>query len=163
VLFETGITVSEVCALRLADLDQHTGVLRVRGKGGKERQMLLGAPCTNHLRSHLRQMSTATKRGLVGRKAGGDPLFGARGKQPLSKNGVSMVFARLRKRAGVSASTITPQSLRHSFALRYLQTGGDPHGLQELMGYEGMAPIRHYLRWQDQWIHDHIHKEAQGR
>jgi site-specific recombinase XerD len=156
VLFETGITVSEVRALHLTDLDQHTSVLRVRGKGGKERQMPLGSNCLSYLRSHLRQMSTTTKRGLVSRKAGGDPLFGAKGKQPLSKNGVSMIFARLRNRAGVSASTISPQSLRHSFALRYLQAGGDPHGLQELMGYEGMAPIRHYLRWQDQWVHDHM-------
>jgi site-specific recombinase XerD len=41
VLFETGITVSEVCALRIADLDHHTGVLRVRGRGGKERQLPL--------------------------------------------------------------------------------------------------------------------------
>jgi site-specific recombinase XerD len=161
VLFETGITVSEVRALRLTDLDQRTGVLRVRGKGGQERQMPLGSTCVNYLRSHLRQMSTTTKRGLVSRKAGGDPLFGAKGKQLLSKNGVSMVFARLRNRAGVSASTISPQSLRHSFALRYLQAGGDPHGLQELMGYEGMAPIRQYLRWQDQWVHDHMQQEIE--
>jgi site-specific recombinase XerD len=147
VLFETGITVSEVCALRVADLDSPTGLLRVRGKGGKERQMPLGSICWSHLRSYLRLTDPTTKRGLASRKAGGDPLFGSKGKQPLTKNGVTMVFARFRKRAGISDLAITPQILRHSFALRSLQAGGNPQGLQELMGYEGMAPVRQYLRW----------------
>jgi site-specific recombinase XerD len=99
VLFETGMTVSEACALRLADLDQQTGSLRVRGKGGKERQMPLGPTCLSHLRSYLKQMEPTTRRGLTSRKAGGDPLFSSREKQPLTRNGVTMVFARLRTRA----------------------------------------------------------------
>jgi len=154
VLFETGMTVSELCALRLADLDQHAGLLRVRGKGGKERQMPLGATCLSHLRSYLKQMEPTTKRGLSRRHAGGDPLFGSKGRQPLTRNGVTMVFARFRKRAGISNTTMSPQVLRHSFALRYLQAGGNPRGLQELLGYEGMAPVRQYLRWQDQLFHN---------
>ena len=124
VLFDTGITVTELCVLRVADLNQQTGLRRVRGKGGKERQMSLGATCLSHLRLYLRQMDPATRSGLARRQAGGDPLFGSKGKQPLTKNGVTMVFARFRKRAGIGTTTITPQVLRHSFALRYLQTGG---------------------------------------
>jgi len=64
-----------------------------------------------------------------------------------------MVFARLRTRVGISDITMSPQMLRHSFALRYLQAGGNPRGLQELLGYEGMAPVRQYLRWQNQLFH----------
>ena len=101
VLFDTGITVSELCALHLADLDQHTGVLRVRGKGGKERQMPLGATCLSHLRAYLKRMEPTTTRGLARRQAGGDTLFASRGKQPLTRNGVTMVFARFRTRAGI--------------------------------------------------------------
>jgi site-specific recombinase XerD len=67
-----------------------------------------------------------------------------------------MVFARLHTRAGFSEEAITPQILRHSFALRYLQAGGNAHGLQELMGYEGMAPIRQYLRWYTRLLHEQI-------
>ncbi len=158
VLFDTGITVSEACALRVADLDPQTGLLRVRGKGGKERQMALGSTCLSHLRAYLRQMDQTTRSGLASRHAGGDPLFGSQGKQPLTKNGVTMVFARFRKRAGISETTITPQILRHSFALRYLQAGGNPQGLQELLGYEGMAPVKQYLRWYDQLLHDQMQK-----
>jgi site-specific recombinase XerD len=154
VLFDTGITVAEACALRVADLDHQTDLLRVRGKGGKERLMPLGPTCLSHLRSYLRQMDLTSRRGPAGRKAGGDPLFGSKGKQPLTKNGVTMVFARLQNRAGISDATTSPQSLRHSFALRYLQAGGNPRGLQELLGYEGMAPVRQYLRWQNHLFHN---------
>jgi site-specific recombinase XerD len=156
VLFDTGITVSELCALRVADLDHHTGLLRVRGKGGEERLMPLGAICLSHLRVYLKQMEPTTKKGLARRQAGGDPLFSSKGKQPLTRNGVTMLFARFRQQAGISEEAITPQILRHSFALRYLQAGGNPHGLRASMGYEGMAPIRQYLRWHDQWVQEQM-------
>jgi site-specific recombinase XerD len=106
-------------------------------------------------------MNPATRRGLARRQAGGDPLFSSQGKQPLTKNGVTMVCVRFRTRAGVRESTIGPQILRHSFALRYLQAGGNPRGLQELLGYEGMAPVRQYLRWYDQLLHDQIQQESE--
>jgi site-specific recombinase XerD len=48
---------------------------------------------------------------------------------------------------------MSPQNLRHGFALRYLQAGGNPRGLQALLGYEGMAPVRQYLHWQNQLFH----------
>ncbi len=118
VLFETGITVSELGALRLADLEQHTGVLRVRGKGGKERQISLGATCQSHLRAYLKQLEPTTKRGLARRQAGGDPLFSSKGRQPLTRNGVTMVFARFRTRAEISDTTMSQEMLRRSFALR---------------------------------------------
>ncbi len=161
VLFDTGITVSELCALRLADLDQHKGLLRVRGKGGRERQMPLGATCLSHLRSYLKQMESTTKKGLSRRHAGGDPLFSSKGKQPLTRNGVTMVFARFRTRVGISDTTISPQILRHSFALRYLQAGGNARGLQALLGYEGMAPVRQYLRWQNQLFHNQTQNKSE--
>lgn len=161
VLFETGMTVCELCALRLADLDQHAGLLRVRGKAGKERQMLLGATCLSHLRVYLKQMEPTTKRGLARRHAGGDTLFASQGKQPLTRNGVTMVFARLRTRAGISDTTMSPQNLRHSFALRYLQAGGNPRGLQALLGYGGMAPVRQYLHWQDQLFHNQTQNKSE--
>jgi site-specific recombinase XerD len=160
VLFETGMTVSELCALRLADLDQHAGLLRVRGKGGQERQLPLGATCLSHLHAYLKQMEPTTKSGLARRHAGGDPLFGSRERQPLTRNGVTMVFARLRTRAGIGDTIMGPQTLRHSFALRYLQAGGNPRGLQELLGYEGMGPVRQYLRWQDQLFHNQTQNKS---
>ena len=120
VLFDTGITVTELCALRVADLDLKTGLLHVRGKGGRERQLTLGPTCLSHLRSYLRQMDPTTRRGLARREAGGDPLFSTQRKQPLTRNGVTMVCARFRKRAGIRETTFSLQVLRHTICVAEL-------------------------------------------
>ncbi len=98
---------------------------------------------------------------MARRKAGDDPLFFSEQDHALTKSGVTSLLSRLRKRAGSSDIAITPQILRHSFALRYLQAGGKPQGLQELLGYEGMAPVRQYLRWQNQLFHDQTQKRTE--
>jgi len=56
---------------------------------------------------------------------------------------------------------MSPQMLRHSFALRYLQAGGNSRGLQALLGYEGMAPVRQYLRWQNHLFHNQAQNTSQ--
>jgi site-specific recombinase XerD len=79
----------------------------------------------------------------------------------LTKNSLTLLFHRLRKRAGMPETAITPQILRHSFALRYLQAGGDPRVLQELLGYAGMAQVRQYLRWHDEFVHKRTQLESE--
>jgi site-specific recombinase XerD len=153
VLFDTGITLSEVCALRLTDVDQTTGMLSVKGRGGKIRRMTLGFTCLGHLRAYLSQADPARKHALTRRQTGDDPLFFSERGQALTKSSLTSLLNRVRTRVGVSETVITPQNLRHSFALRYLQAGGEPQGLQALMGYEGMAPVTQYLRWHDQLLH----------
>ena len=160
-LFDTGRTLSEVCALRLCDVDRRTGILSVRGKGGKVRQMALGSTCLSHLLSYLDQAHPAKKDHVARRKNGDDPLFFSGQGHALTKNGVASFLNRLRKRAGSCDIAITPQRLRHSFALRYLQAGGSPQGLKELLGYEGMAPVRQYLRWQNHLFHNQTQKKTE--
>src|SRR5262249_41186225 len=119
-----------------------------------------GSSCVSHLRAYLKQMEPTTKSGLARRRAGGDPLFGSKEKQPLTRNGVTMVFARFRTRAGLSDTPMSPQVLRHSFALRYLQAGRNTRGLQALLGYGGMAPVRQYLRWHDQLLYNQTENKS---
>jgi site-specific recombinase XerD len=162
VLFDTGITVSEMCALRLCDVDQRTGILNVRSKGGKERQMTVGPRCLNALRSYLKQAHPTKQEHMRGRTAGHDPLFCSEQGRPLTKNSVTLLFGRLRRCAEMHGDfSIGPQILRHSFALRYLQAGGDPRVLQELLGYAGMAQIRQYLHWHDQLLYRQRQKGAE--
>jgi site-specific recombinase XerD len=80
----------------------------------------------------------------------------------LTKNSLTLLFHRLRKRVEMAEATITPKILRHSFALRYLQAGGDPRGLQELLGYKSMAQVRQYLRWHEQLLSSQTPKGAEG-
>ena len=72
----------------------------------------------------------------------------------LTNNAVALLFIRLSKRVGSSGMAISPRLLRHSFALRYLQAGGNPHSLKELLGYEGMPQVKRYLAWHDQLVRD---------
>jgi site-specific recombinase XerD len=160
VLFETGITLSEVCTLRLADVDPTIGMLSVRGKGGKIRRMSLGSTCLSYLCSYLDQAHPAKKNSMARRKTGDDPLFVSEQDHALTKSSLTSLVSRLRTRAESSEIAITPQLLRHSFALRYLQAGGDPRGLQELLGYEGMAQVKLYLRWQSQLLHNRAEQSS---
>ena len=92
------------------------------------------------------------------KSTGTDPLFCTERGRPLTKNSLALLFRRLRTRAGMDEIPISPKILRHSFALRYLQAGGNPQGLQELLAYEGTAPVRQYQRWSDQMLHDRMQK-----
>ena len=162
VLFDTGITLSEACALHLTDVDPMMGILFVRGKGGKVRRIPIGSTSLSHLLSYLDQAYPGKKNALSRRKTGDDPLFVSERGHGLTKSCLTSLMSRLRTRASCSETVMTPQNLRHSFALRYLRAGGDPQSLQALMGYEGMAPIRQYLRWHDQWLHDQMQKGTEG-
>jgi integrase/recombinase XerD len=144
--------------LRRSDLERETGMLRVRGQGGKERQMLLGSTCLNALLALLDQPRAARGKRRTGSSADNDLLFCTENGHPLTKNSLTLLFCRLRKRAGMPETAITPQILRQSFALRYLQAGGDPRGLQELLGYKSMAQVRQYLRWHEQLLHRQTQK-----
>jgi integrase/recombinase XerD len=132
-------------------MNRQTGILRVRGKGGKERQISLGSKSLGHLLWYLDQ--SCPEEHLAGKGAGEDHLFLSKSGLPLTKNSLVLLFGRLRKRAGISDTPISPQILRHSFALRYLQAGGDPCGLRELLGYVGIAQVKLYLHWHDQLLH----------
>jgi site-specific recombinase XerD len=125
--------------------------------------MTLGAPCLRHLLAYLDQVSPAKTNHMARRKTGDDPLFFSEQDRALTKSSLSSLLNRLRTRTGTSETEIGPQILRHSFAFRYLQAGGDPQGLRALMGYEGMAPIRQYLRWYDQLLHDRTQDQAHQR
>ena len=159
VLFETGISVCEVCSLRLGDVDRKTGTLSVRGKGGNVRQLPLGPTCLDHLLSYLKQVHSEKKDHGAERNTGDEPLFLSEKGRSLTNNAVTLLFVRLSKRVGSNGIAISPRLLRHSFALRYLQAGGNPHSLKELLGYEGMPQVKRYLAWHDQLVRDPCNAE----
>ena len=161
ILYDTGMSVSEMCALQVGDLDRETGTLTVRGRGGKVRQMLLGSTCLDQLLTYLDLFRFKIRLIQAEKNASDDPLFCSESGRTLTKNGVTSLFVRHRKRTGINDTPINPHLLRHSFALRYLQAGGDPHQLQELFGYEGMGLVKQYLRWHDQLVHNQIQNSCE--
>jgi site-specific recombinase XerD len=161
-LYDTGIRVSELCGLRLPDFDRRHGVITVKGKGSKERRVALGTNCLRNLLYYLDRHRPGEEELAEWGSAGEDHLFLAETRTPLTKNGVEMLFSRLRKRAGITDKRISPHILRHTFAVRYLVLGNDPFSLQELLGHEDMTTVKNYMHMNDTTIQEQKRKYSPG-
>ena len=161
-LYDTGIRVSELCGLRLADFDRKHGVITVSGKGSKERRIALGSNCLRNLLYYLDRHRPGEEELAEWGSAGEDHLFLAETRTPLTKNGVEMLFSRIRKRSGITDKRISPHILRHTFAVRYLVLGNDPFSLQELLGHEDMTTVKNYMHMNDETIQAQKRKYSPG-
>jgi integrase/recombinase XerD len=162
VLLDTGIRVSELCGLRLSDFDRKHGVFTVKGKGSKERRIALGQNCLRNLLYYLDRHRPSDEELAEWGSAGEDHLFLSETRLPLTKNGVTLLFARLKKRADITDKRVSPHILRHTFAIRYLKAGNDPFSLQELLGHEDMATVKLYMRMNDDDIQEQKRKYSPG-
>jgi len=150
VLFETGMRASEVCGLRLVDVDREQGILRVRGKGSQQRRLTLGHEGLRHLLAYLDAYRLGAAECVERTDTSEDHLFLSETGRPLTKSGIALLFGRLRKRAGITSKNVNPSLLRESFAMRYLQAGGDLCTLWELLGQKKSASFKHSLRMSDE-------------
>jgi integrase/recombinase XerD len=150
VLFDTGMQATEVCRLRLCDVDREQGILRVRGKGSKQRQLTLGQEGLRHLLAYLDDYRLGAAACFEQRGASSDHLFLSEEGRPLTKSGMALLFGRLRQRAGITRKEVSPSLLRESFAVRYLQAGGDRCMLQELLGQHERATVKCSVRMSDE-------------
>ena len=162
VLYDTGIRVSELCGLRLADFDRKHSILTVKGKGSKERRIALGNNCLRNLLYYLDKHRPDEEELAEWGSAGEDHLFLSETRTPLIKNGVTLLFKRIRQRAGITGKRISPHILRHSFAIRCLVLGNDPFSLQELLGHEDMTTVKNYMHMNDETIQSQKRKYSSG-
>ena len=162
VFYDTGIRVSELCCLCIGDFDRKRGLLTVTGKGSKQRRIALGNTCQRNLLHYLDRHRPGEKELAEWGSAGEDHLFLSETRMPLTKNGVEMLFKRVRERAGMTYKRISPHILRHTFAIRYLVLGNDPFSLQELLGHEDMATVKLYMHMNDTTIQEQKRKYSPG-
>lgn len=162
VLYDTGIRVSELCGLRLESIDRKQGVLTVWGKGSKERRIAMGQNCQRNLFYYLDHHRPGEEELSEWGSYGETHLFLSETRLPLTKNGMTMLFNRLKKRAEIIGKRVSPHILRHTFAIRYLVNGGDPFSLQELLGHEDMATVKIYMRMNDETIQQQKRKFSPG-
>lgn len=162
VLYDTGIRVSELCGLCLNNVDRKHGVLTVWGKGSKERRIAMGQNCQRNLFYYLDHLRPEEEELAEWGSSGEDHLFLSETRLPLTKNGMTLLFVRLKKRAEITGKRVSPHILRHTFAIRYLVNGGDPFSLQELLGHEDMATVKMYMRMNDETIQDQKRKFSPG-
>jgi|GEM_PF-42061 site-specific recombinase XerD len=162
VLYDSGIRVSELCGLRVGDFDRKQGILTVKGKGSKERRIALGSNCQRNLLYYLDQYRPDQEELAEWGSPDEDHLFLSETRLPLTKNGMTQLFARLKKRSGITGKRISPHIFRHTFAIRYLVLGNDPFSLQELLGHEDMATVKNYMHMNDEVIQEQKRKYSPG-
>lgn len=135
-LFSTGLRVGELVSLTEASVSMSEGLLRVRGKGGRERlAFLVDVPLRRALGCYLRVRRSAPSRS--------PSLFlNCRGGS-LSTQGVANLIAAAAERAGI-ASHVTPHMLRHTIATALLRNGADIRLVQEFLGHASIATTQRY-------------------
>ena len=161
-LYDTGIRVSELINVRLDDLDRKKGVVTVMGKGSKERRIALGQNCLRNLSYYLDKHRPDEEELAEWGSAGEDHLFLSETRQPLTKNGVEMLFKRLKARAGITGKRISPHIFRHTFAMNYLLKSNDPFSLQELLGHEDLTTVLNYIHMNDTILQEQKRKYSPG-
>jgi integrase/recombinase XerC len=136
-LYASGIRVSELVGLDLDDIDRSRRVIRVLGKGGKERVVPVGIPATEAVDAWC----SAGRPRLV-RPGSGPALFlGARGKRVDPRTARAVVHTRL---AAAGLPDLGPHGLRHSAATHLLDGGADIRSVQELLGHASLATTQIY-------------------
>ncbi len=136
-LYATGIRVSELCGLDLEDLDQGRRLVRVLGKGTKERAVPFGVPAEQALEDWLR----LGRPGLAGPQSGYALFLGVRGGR-LHPTVVRRLVSHHARAAGLPATS--PHRLRHSAATHLLEGGADLRSVQELLGHSSLASTQIY-------------------
>ncbi len=132
VLYSAGVRVAELVGLNVEDVDLDTGTATVMGKGRKERVVLLGMKAVEALRAYVGEEG-----------ARGGPLFRNRRGGRLTARSVERIVATACQ-ALENFPTITPHTLRHSFATHLLDGGADLRAIQELLGHASLATTQRY-------------------
>ena len=131
-LYGSGLRVSELCGLTLADVVSDGELLRVVGKGAKERVVPIGAAYF------------AGARGAFARDLGETRVFLTRLGRPFTRQGVFKVIRQRAAAVGIAPERISPHVLRHCFASHLLEHGADIRAIQEMLGHADIGTTQVY-------------------
>ena len=151
-----GLRVSEWISISVRDLLLDEKLVRVFGKGSKERLVPIGRNAIGALAVYLRELRPKLERG-----AGKGVLFlNARG-QPLSRMGAWKILRKHVETAGLE-KRVTPHTLRHSFATHLLEAGADLRAVQEMLGHVDIATTQIYTHVDREYLRS-IHRQFHPR
>ena len=139
VTYSTGLRVSELVGLNSDDVDYNLEVVRVRGKGGKERVVPIGKKALAALAAYRSRVGDLCRRRLPE----AEPVFLNRRGTRLSTRSVARLMEHYIRQSGV-ATKATPHALRHSFATHLLSAGADFRAIQELLGHASLSTTQKY-------------------
>jgi integrase/recombinase XerD len=152
-LYGTGARVSEVVDLDLGDMNYDDGLLRLVGKGDKERLVPIGRAAQEALGRWLAPPGRPSfAEGVQGARLDLRALFLNRQGRRLSRQGIHLVVSERATRAGISAP-VSPHALRHSCATHMLAHGADVRVVQELLGHASVATTQLYTKVSGEHLH----------
>lgn len=138
VLYASGLRVSELVGLNMQDMNLSDGVVRVVGKGKKERIVPVGSKAITSLRKYIEVRPT-----LFPSNDGHGALFINRQGGRLTARSIERLVSKYLKRCGIQ-KVVTPHVLRHTFATHLLNSGADMRGIQELLGHASLSTTQKY-------------------
>lgn len=138
-MYACGLRVSELVGIAAAQVNLRQGVLRIVGKGGKERLVPLGEEAAHHLARYVEQARPALLKG--GRS---DALFVSARREAITRQMFWTLVRRHAAQAGIAASRVSPHVLRHSFATHLLNHGADLRALQLMLGHSSLSTTQIY-------------------
>ncbi len=138
--YASGLRLSELAGLQMENLHLEEGVIKVWGKGSKERLAFLGKPAREAVAAYL-----PLRNALLRRSPGQETalFLNSRG-GPLSSRGIARVVGTWARKAGLPGG-LSPHGLRHSFATHILEGGADLRTVQELLGHASISSTQRYL------------------
>ena len=154
--YGAGLRASELSGLSVSDLVMSDGLVRVIGKGSKERLVPIGRQVIGAVSVYLNTIRPQLDRG----KTEGRLLLNARG-QPLSRVGIWGVVKQHAKRAEIR-KRVTPHTLRHTFATHLLEGGADLRAVQEMLGHADLSTTQIYTHVDREYLRK-VHRQFHPR
>ena len=135
---DTGMRLGELSRLQLNELNLEDGFVMVHGKGAKDRYVPIGRSTIKCLWNYIK------KRAVIDVNTNPYLFLTQRG-TTLSARGIQIVFRSLKKKINLIGVRLSPHLLRHSFALAYIENGGDPFSLQRILGHTDQTTTSKYV------------------
>lgn len=154
--YGAGLRVSELCGLAAGDVHLGEGLVRVLGKGSKERLVPIGRQVIGAVSVYLNTTRAALDRG----RTEGRLLLNARGR-PLSRVGAWGIVKAHAERAGITRR-VTPHTLRHTFATHLLEGGADLRAVQEMLGHADLSTTQIYTHVDREYLRE-VHRKYHPR
>jgi len=160
---DTGMRLGELSQLQLTNVNLEDGFVLVHGKGGKDRYVPIGRSTIKCLWKYIKTRATIEDFQT-------SSLFLTEQGKPLTSRAIQLVFKRLHKKINLDGVRLSPHTLRHSFALAYIENGGDPFSLQRILGHTNQETTSKYVNMartnvksqhrgvvtQDRWSRKHL-------
>jgi integrase/recombinase XerD len=157
IFYACGIRVSELINLKIADLYLKEEIIRVFGKGSKERLVPIGSSAINWINEYLKRSRPLLENKI---KSGNILLLNSRGTK-LSRMGIWKIVDRYVKESGITKA-VHPHTFRHSFATHLLEGGADLRAVQEMLGHADISTTQIYTHIDRDYIKQ-VHRDFHPR